>query len=178
MKEYKILLTGSMGAGKTTAISMISDVPPVTTEVQNNDLSHSKETTTVGLDYGELTLASGERLRLYGTPGQERFRFMWKILAQGALGVVILLDHSRPEPFQDLSLYLNNFAELIANGACVVAVGRLRREEFDVLDEYARLTQEHGVICPVVAVDVRDKDQVLNLLDLLFLQLETKVTQA
>lgn len=178
MKEYKILLTGTMGAGKTTAISMISDVAPVLTEVQNNDPSHSKQTTTVGLDYGELTLASGERLRLYGTPGQERFRFMWKILAQGALGLLILLDHSSPEPFKELSLYLSNFSELIASGACVVAVGRLCPENFNVLDEYARLTKEHGVICPVVAVDVREKDQVLNLLDLLFLQLENKVAKA
>lgn len=175
MKEYKILFTGTMGAGKTTAISMISDVPPVTTDVQNNDPTLDKEKTTVGLDYGELTLAGGEQLRLYGTPGQRRFSFMWKILAKGALGLVILLDHSREDPYEDLSIYLTNFAELIAQSACVVAVGRMGSDQVAALDQYAKRLAEHGVVCPVLAADVRDKAQVLALLDLLLLQLETRV---
>ena len=85
MNEYKILITGTMGAGKTTAIAAISEVPPIMTDVQNNDTSNSKLTTTVGLDYGELSLDGGDKLRIYGTPGQERFAFMWKVLAKGAL---------------------------------------------------------------------------------------------
>ena len=175
MKEYKILFTGTMGAGKTTAIAMISDIPPVTTDVQNNDPTINKEKTTVGLDYGELTLGSGEQLRLYGTPGQQRFAFMWKILAKGALGVVILVDHSRDNPYDDLSIYLTNFSELIAHSACVVAVGRMAAEDDVALDKYAERISEHGVMCPVIAADVREKTQVLALLDLLLLQLETQV---
>ncbi|MCU1718475.1 GTP-binding protein [Pseudomonas sp. 5P_3.1_Bac2] len=175
MSEYKILFTGTMGAGKTTAISAISEIPPVTTDVQNNDPSLHKDTTTVGLDYGELTLPGGEQLRLYGTPGQQRFAFMWQILAKGALGIVILLDHSRPDPLADLSIYLSNFAELIASTGCVVAVGRLPLSASSALDQYSKRLAEHGLICPVVRADVRDKAQVLGLLDLLLLQLEHQV---
>lgn len=124
MNEYKILVTGTMGAGKTTAIAAISEVPPIMTDVQNNDASNSKLTTTVGLDYGELTLDGGDKLRIYGTPGQERFAFMWKVLAKGALGLIILVDNSRPDPLADLNSYLNSFAELIARAGCIIAVGR------------------------------------------------------
>lgn len=164
-----------MGAGKTTAIRAISEIAPITTEVQNNDPSLGKDTTTVGLDYGELSLPGGEQLRLYGTPGQQRFSFMWQILAKGALGIVILLDHSRPDPLADLSIYLSNFAELIAATGCVVAVGRLPLAAHEALDQYAKRLAEHGVICPVLSADVRDKAQVLGLLDLLLLQLEQQV---
>ena len=76
-REYKIIITGTMGAGKTTAIAAISDVAPITTEAVNSDRSSSnKASTTVALDYGEVALDGGDRVRLYGTPGQVRFKFM------------------------------------------------------------------------------------------------------
>lgn len=177
MKELKILFTGTMGAGKTTAIKAISDVEPVTTDVQNNDPSLSKEKTTVGLDYGEVSLHSGERLRLYGTPGQQRFAFMWEILAKGALGVVILIDHSRPDPLQDLSIYLSNFSELIRTTGCVVGVGRMSADMQSDLDAYADRLREHELLCPVLACDVRERNQVLLLLELLLMQLESHTEQ-
>lgn len=106
MKEYKLLITGTMGAGKTTAIRAISDIEPIVTDVVNHDKSVDKERTTVGLDYGMLTLDSGDRIRLFGTPGQARFDFLWKILARKALGLVILIDNSRPDPRADLLISL------------------------------------------------------------------------
>lgn len=174
MKEYKILFTGTMGAGKTTAIAAISDVPPVVTDVLNTDVSLPKETTTVGFDYGELDLPGGDRLRLYGTPGQQRFSFMWQILAKGALGLVILIDNSRPQPLEDLSIYLENFASLIGDTACVVGVGRMDSQNHPDLERYAQHLQKHGVICPVIATDVRERAQVVLLLDLLMAQLEVQ----
>ena len=63
MNEYKLLFTGTMGAGKTTAIGAVSETPPVITDVTNNDASHAKARTTVGLDFGEFTLdSSGPKL--------------------------------------------------------------------------------------------------------------------
>ncbi|WP_374416161.1 GTP-binding protein [Ectopseudomonas oleovorans] len=174
MKEYKILLTGTMGAGKTTAIAAISDVPPVSTDVLNTDASTDKATTTVGYDYGELHLPGGDRLRLYGTPGQQRFAFMWKILAQGALGLVILIDNSRPDPLQDLRDYLQGFAGLIHDTGCVVGVGRMEQCAQPDLDAHAEVLQGFGLLCPVVATDVREREQVALLLDLLMLQLEAR----
>lgn len=175
MNEFKILISGTMGAGKTTAIAAISETPPVTTEVKNTDGEVRKATTTVGLDYGELTLDNGDKLRLFGTPGQTRFAQLWKVLAKGALGLVILVDNSRPEPLRDLSVYLENFAELIRDAACVVGIGRLDTHPAPDLDAYARHLEEHGVVCPLLAVDVRDREQVVMLLDVLLTQLESRV---
>lgn len=172
MKEYKILFTGTMGAGKTTAIAAISDIEPVSTDVQNNDPSLDKARTTVGLDYGEVLLGHDERLRLYGTPGQARFAFMWGILARGALGLVILIDNSRPDPLGDLRVYLDGFAECIAVSPCVIGVGRLPGNPRPGLDDYSDALAQAGHTFPVVEVDVREAEQVRMLLDLLLLQLE------
>jgi len=76
MNEYKILFTGTMGAGKTTAIGQVTEIPPVITDVMNSDSSLAKARTTVGLDFGVLSLESGDRIRLFGTPGQARFDFL------------------------------------------------------------------------------------------------------
>lgn len=171
--EHKILFTGTMGAGKTTAIAAISEIKPLNTDVRNNDLSVSKAMTTVGLDYGELTLSEGETLRLYGTPGQQRFDFMWKILARGALGVVILVDNSRPDPLADLDIYLDGFAGLINEAACVVGICRTETHPIPDVDSFAARMEAKNVFSPVFAVDVRQPQQVLQLLDLLLLQLES-----
>jgi hypothetical protein len=99
VQEYKLIFTGTMGAGKTTAITSISEIPPVSTDVQRSEAGDdAKLTTTAALDYGEVTLPRGDMLRLYGTPGQARFDFMWRILSEGALGVVVLVDNRRPDP--------------------------------------------------------------------------------
>lgn len=72
LQQYKIVFAGTMGAGKTTAIQSISDIPVLCTEALNTDQhAHQKMLTTVGIDYGELTLEDGIKLGLYGTPGQE-----------------------------------------------------------------------------------------------------------
>jgi signal recognition particle receptor subunit beta len=174
MTEHKLLFTGTMGAGKTTAIGVVSEIPPLTTDVRNHDASVAKALTTVGLDYGELTLSSGDKLRLYGTPGQMRFEFMWKILAQGALGLVILIDNRRPDPLADLDVYVAGFAELIAQTACVVAVGRMETHPSPDIEQFADRLASRGVLCPVLAADVRQRDEVVQLLDLLLTQLEAR----
>ncbi|MDM0014625.1 ATP/GTP-binding protein [Variovorax sp. J22P168] len=177
MSEHKIIFTGTTGAGKTTAIGAVSEIAPISTDVRNNDASVAKATTTAGLDYGELTLDNGEKLRLYGTPGQQRFDFMWDILARGALGVVVLVDNSRPDPLADLEVYLAGFKRLIADSACVVAVGRLDQHPEPGLARYAERLEAHAVLCPVLPVDVRDRGQVIRLLDMLLLQLETNADE-
>ncbi len=172
--EHKILFTGVAGAGKTTAIGAVSEIPPMRTDVKNTDASLGKDTTTVGLDYGELTLDGGEKLRLYGTPGQVRFDFMWQILARGALGLIILVDNRRPDPLADLDMYLAGFKKLIADTACVVAIGRTETHPSPSLDQFAAHLEAQGILCPVLPTDVRDTAQVTQLLELLMLQLETK----
>ena len=81
----KLLVSGPPGAGKTTAIYALSEIPPICTEVLATDeLTLEKEETTVGMDYGQITLGEGEVIAVYGTPGQPRFSFMWQILLEGA----------------------------------------------------------------------------------------------
>lgn len=172
MREYKILFTGTMGAGKTTAIAAVSEVPPVVTDVANTDPSLAKATTTVGLDFGVMTLDSGDRLRLFGTPGQARFDFLWAILAQNALGLVVLVDNSRPAPLQDLQAYIDGFAAQLRTLPCVVGVGRLPAHPQPGLDDYAAYLGARGLAVPVLEVDVRERDDVLLLLDTLLAQVE------
>jgi signal recognition particle receptor subunit beta len=175
MIEHKILFTGTVGAGKTTAIQAVSEIPAVCTDVISSDLTIGKKMTTVALDYGEVSLGQSERLRLYGTPGQSRFSFMWDVLAKGALGLVILVDHTQPDPLKDLSRYLKHFTRLIKETACVVAISKMDESHPPSLQEFIGLMHKNHMANPVIAADVRDKEQVLWILDLLLAQMEARV---
>lgn len=172
MKEYKLLITGTMGAGKTTAIRAISDIEPIVTDVVNHDTSVNKARTTVGLDYGMLSLDNGDRIRLFGTPGQARFDFLWKILARRALGLVILVDNSRPDPLADLTMFLEGFASSLETLPCVIGVGRLATHPATTIDDYADLLERRGVVYPILSVDVRERADVVSLIDTLLGQIE------
>lgn len=171
-QEYKLVFTGSMGAGKTTAIGVISEIPPVRTDVANTEGIVDKASTTTVLDYGEVTLEDGERLRLYGTPGQSRFDFMWDLLGRGALGVVILIDNSAANPLDDLALYADAFGDLVRQSRAVIGIGRTETHPTPDLDEHHRVLAQRGLNVPVLSVDVRRRDDVLLLLNVLFHQME------
>ncbi|MET3498187.1 GTP-binding protein [Variovorax boronicumulans] len=172
MREYKILFTGTVGAGKTTAIGCVSDAAPVVTDVRNSDVSIDKERTTVGLDFGQLTLDNGDRLRLFGTPGQARFDFLWKILVRNALGVIVLMDNSRPDPLADLAVYLDGFSEALKTIPCAIGVGRMETHPVPGLDDYAEALAAKGRVFPILGVDVRNRGDVILLIDTLLMQLE------
>lgn len=176
LQENKFLFTGTMGAGKTTAIAAVSEIPPIVTDVTNTDKAIAKASTTVGLDYGELTLDGGEKLKLYGTPGQERFSFMWDILAKGALGLIILIDNSRADPLADLKVYLRGFARSLPSLPIVIGVGRTNTHVKPSIDDFADALAQLNLIAPVLAVDVRQRGDVLLLLDVLLTQLESQNT--
>ena len=174
--ELKIVFTGTPGAGKTTAIAALSDVAPMTTEAANTDTGLHKATTTVGLDYGHVDLGDGLRVRLFGTPGQARFDFMWRIVAAQALGLVILIDNSRPAPLADLDVYLDHFAELLPALPCAVGVGRTLECPLPTLDDFADALADRGLALPVLAVDVRQRDDVLMLVETVIAQAEAGAT--
>jgi signal recognition particle receptor subunit beta len=100
----KILIAGGFGAGKTTLVSTLSEITPLRTEAEMSELSvgvddasvvPGKTTTTVGLDFGRITVDEQLILYLFGTPGQDRFWFMWDELARGAVGGIVLIDLRR-----------------------------------------------------------------------------------
>lgn len=94
-RVFKILVTGPFNSGKTTFISSISEIDVVSTERDASEMEN-KGSTTVAMDFGRITLSDGDVLHLYGTPGQDRFDFMWEILSEGMLGYVVLLDGMKP----------------------------------------------------------------------------------
>jgi signal recognition particle receptor subunit beta len=100
----KILVAGGFGVGKTTAVTTISEIPPLTTEaamttvsagVDDASMTPGKSTTTVAMDFGRVTIDESVKLYVFGTPGQDRFGFMWSDLAQGALGALVIVDDRR-----------------------------------------------------------------------------------
>lgn len=172
VEEFKILFTGPMGAGKTTAITALSDQECVSTDVVNTDHEQcDKDFTTAALDYGYIDLPDGNGVRLYGTPGQERFRFMWPILAQNAAGVIMLLNGEHDELIDHLDMFADAFYD---DGAMpmVIGVGRLSDEDFEKMDALSSKLQEKNVASPIFSVDVRKKDDVLLLVEALLCQIE------
>jgi uncharacterized protein len=100
----KIVIAGGFGVGKTTAVSVISETPVLTTEAAMTEMAAdidrsaqlpTKTTTTVALDFGCITVDEEIKLYLFGTPGQDRFGFMWRDLTEGALGALVIVDTRR-----------------------------------------------------------------------------------
>jgi signal recognition particle receptor subunit beta len=178
-EELKIVFTGPMGAGKTTAIATVSDAPPVSTEVANNDRqAFAKESTTVALDFGQFTLDDGTVVRLYGTPGQERFSFMWEILGRGAMGVILLLDASSSNALEDLEHYTSAFRLISPGQPFVVGVGRIDPHVANPLAAFIERLESIGIFVPVFSVDVRRPEDTQLLVQTVLALLEARIPEA
>ncbi len=162
-QAVKIVVTGPFAAGKTTLIRTISEITVLSTERGiTDDTKARKAETTVAMDFGRITIDRDLVLYLFGTPGQERFDFMWEILGEGMLGYVMLIDASRPETYPEALNILAAFRRM-ARVPFVVALNRTdgldARAENDLRDA---LELSDGV--PIVPCDATDKESVKTVL--------------
>lgn len=174
--EFKIVVAGNVGSGKSTSIRAVSEIPVIGTEskASESDALHRKETTTTSMEYGMLRIDS-IKLHLYGTPGQRRFDFMADILCKGASGMVVMIDNGCAYPLTEIDYYLHQHGAFLHKNPGIIAITHFDdlRTRTSLLDYHCYI-QEHGFTCPVMRVDARNKAQVENLLLKLLLQ----ITQA
>lgn len=164
MAIYKIVFAGPVGSGKTTGIQSLSDIEVVRTEAGASDyVRQLKPTTTVAMDYGLMRLDNGDQIRLYGTPGQKRFDFMWDILSENALGLVLLIDASAAAPVDDLRSYVAAFRALIERSALVVGITHAEAGEWDIRQRLHDEMKRLGLVPCLLETDARQRSDMATL---------------
>jgi small GTP-binding protein len=168
MQTVKIVVTGPFNAGKTEFIQSVSEIDVVSTEKKiTSQKEKVKESTTVAMDFGRITVDEDLVLYLFGTPGQKRFDFMWEILSEGMLGFIVIVDSNRPETFREARMILETFRAYAPTPYVVAANKQDLPDAWDIEDMRVALRLDPSIkFLPCVAVDKESVKSVL--LELLY----------
>lgn len=167
MQTVKIVVTGPFNSGKTEFIRSISEIDVVSTERKiSSEAEKIKESTTVAMDFGRITVDDELVLYLFGTPGQRRFDFMWEILSEGMLGFVVMVDSTRPETFREARGILQTFRAYASTPYVVAANKQDRPDAWDLEDMRVALRLDPEIkLLPCTATKKNTvKDVLLELL--------------
>jgi len=162
----QVVFAGPFGVGKTTALRAISEIPVVNTDVASRELDTAqraggKTTTTAGFDYGEFRLAAGERVAVFGLPGQERFDAMWDLLVPASAAVVLWAYGDQPDGVNQCATWLRALGQRAALLRVAVAVSRLPLAAQEAgLAPYRALVQRLHPLAVVQAADPRAAEDV------------------
>ena len=177
-QAVKVVVTGPFAAGKTTLIRTISEITVLSTERGVTDSTRKRKAeTTVAMDFGRITIDRDLVLYLFGTPGQDRFDFMWEILGEGMLGYVVLVDAEREDSIAEAAGILDSFRRM-ARVPYVVALNRASADDHALVETVRNRLDIPGDIA-ILACDATDKESVKNvLLALLYAVLEEVEAQS
>jgi uncharacterized protein len=172
MQTVKMVVTGPFNAGKTEFIRSVSEIDVVSTERKiSSEAEKVKESTTVAMDFGRITVDNDLVLYLFGTPGQRRFDFMWEILSEGMLGFIVMVDSTRPETFREARSILETFRAYAPTPYVVAANKQDREDAWDLDDMRIALRLDSKV--KLISCVAREKESVKTiLLELLYSILE------
>jgi small GTP-binding protein len=170
IKKIKVVIAGPFAAGKTQFINTVSEIKTVKTErkIQHSREKQVKDYTTVAMDFGKIRIDNEHELYIFGTPGQFRFDFMWEVLGEGALGIIILVDSTDPTTFHEARKIINFFQSRFPVPMVVGANKQDLPNAWSPEDVRIALdiNEEEGI--PVIPVSAIDKESVKNALLTLF----------
>jgi len=175
MQTVKMVVTGPFNSGKTEFIQTVSEIDVVSTERKISSAAERvKESTTVAMDFGRITVDDELVLYLFGTPGQKRFDFMWEILSEGMLGFIVMVDSTRPETFREARGILETFRAYAPTPYVVTANKQDKEDAWDVEDMRIALRLDKNIpLIPTVAMDKESVKAVLiNLLTNILKEIE------
>jgi small GTP-binding protein len=168
MQTVKIVVTGPFSAGKTNFIRSVSEIDVVSTERKITlEAEKVKDSTTVAMDFGRITVDDDLILYLFGTPGQRRFDFMWEILSEGMLGFIVMIDSTLPETFREARSILETFKAYAPTPFVVAANKQDKADAWELDDMRVALRLDPKIkLLPCVATNKESVKAIL--LELLY----------